>query len=147
MNTAIELRFANADVIPEASDFVFTALNDNGIQNDCVETLGNEFTNRLERYPQNTLFAIDNSNNDSIVGFLELDPDKSSNGHHFIRNLYVLPPYRKQGIATNLVNKMLEEKCASGEELLVEVSNENDKNYWEKLQFTTNLYVLSLKIK
>ena len=42
---------------------------------------------------------------------------------------------------------MLEEKCASGEELLVEVSNENDKNYWEKLQFTTNLYVLSLKIK
>ena len=87
MNTAIEMRFANADDIPEASDFVFTALNDNGIQNDCVETLGNEFTNRLERYPQNTLFAIDNSNNDSIVGFLELDPDKSSNGHHFIRKL------------------------------------------------------------
>lgn len=140
------MRFAGEKDIPDASDFVLTALNDAGIQNDCVEVLGNEFTNRLETSPNYTLFAFDKSNNDAIIGFLELDIGKTTPGHYFIKNIYVLPTYRKQGIATNLVNKMLEVKCKPGEELFVEVSNDNDKKYWENLHFATNLFVLSLKI-
>lgn len=145
MNSILEFRNATSSDIPEASEFVLMALNDIGMQNDCVELLGSEFTNRLQRDPQNTLLAFDKSNNNQIIGFLEIDSDKSSPGHYFIKNLYVLPAYRKKGIATNLVHRMLEEKCTSGDEVHVEVYNDNDKRYWEKLQFETKHMVLSIK--
>ncbi len=145
MNTIVELRFVETNDIPEASEFVLMALNDMGMQNDCIDLLGSEFTDRLQRFPKNILLAFDKSNNDTIIGFLEIDPDKSTPGHIVIKNLYVLPAYRKQGIATSLVNKMIEQKCSVGDELHVEVSNENDKRYWEKLQFKTKTMVLSLK--
>lgn len=148
MSSTIELRFANANDIPDATDFVLVALNDLGMQNDCVEVLGSKFTNRLETYgPQNTLLAFDQSNNDSIIGFLEIDPIKSTKGQFFISNLYVLPNYRHRGIATSLVRKMLEDKCQPGEELLVQVCKEDDIKYWEKLEFTPKSMILSLKRK
>ena len=148
MSATVELRFANAKDIPDAADFVLIALNDIGMQTECVEVLGTEFTNRLETYgPQYTLLAFDKSNNDSIIGFLEIDPEKSKKGHYFISNLYVLPAYRHQGIATMLVQKMLESKCEPGEELLVQVCNECDLKYWEKLEFKTKSTILSLKRK
>lgn len=145
MNTILDFRTATSTDIPEASEFVLMALNDIGMQNDCVELLGSEFTNRLQRFPQNTLLAFDKSNNEAIIGFLEIDPDKSSPGNYFIKNLYVLPAYRKKGIASNLVSRMIQEKCTSGDEVHVEVCNENDRRYWEKLQFETKGMVLSLK--
>ena len=37
MNATIHVRFADVNDIPHASDFVLTALNDIGMQNDCVE--------------------------------------------------------------------------------------------------------------
>ena len=148
MSSTINFRFAKSEDIPDASDFVLIALNDIGMQTECVEVLGSEFTNRLETHgPQNTLLAFDTTNNNSIIGFLELDPEKSQKGHYFIRNLYVLPAYRHQGIATNIVQKMLEEKCEPGEELLIQVCNECDLKYWEKLQFTPKSTILSLKRK
>ena len=148
LSSAIEIRFANAKDIPNASEFVLIALNDLGMQNECVEILGNEFTNRLETYgPQNTLLAFDNSNNNSIIGFIEIDPQKSvQNTSYFISNLYVLPSYRKRGIASMLVHKMSEDKCSNGAELIVQVCNEDDRKFWEKLNFSVKNTILSLKL-
>lgn len=146
LSCSIELRFANAEDIPDATEFVLLALNDIGMQNECVEILGSKFTDRLESYgPQCTLFAFDNNNNNSIIGFLEIDPVKCKDGHYFISNIYVLPSYRHQGIATRLVHKMLETKCKDGEELLVEACHDCDLKYWEKLEFTPKSTILSLK--
>ncbi len=146
MSSTIELRFACADDIPDATDFVLLALNDVGMQDGCAELLGSEFINRLEiQGPQNTILALDKSNNDSIVGFLEINPEKSVKGHCFISTIYVLPSYRNQDIEKSLVHKMLEEKCQPGEELLVQVCLDCDLKYWEKLDFKPKSTILSLK--
>lgn len=147
MSTAIELRFAKHKDIPDATEFVLLALNDTGMENECVELLGNEFTNRLETYgPENMLLAFDKNNNDSIIGFLELNPEKFSEGHYAIKDIFVLPAYRGQGIAKGLVQKMLEEKCSHGEELVVEISKEEDLKHWEKLQFTPKSTIMKIKL-
>jgi ribosomal protein S18 acetylase RimI-like enzyme len=64
---------------------------------------------------------------------------------YFISNIFVLPAYRKQGIATRLVKKMLQEKCSNGAELLVQVSTDSELKYWENLHFIIKETVLSLK--
>lgn len=146
MTSAIELRFAKHKDIPEATDFVLIALNDTGMENECVDLLGNEFTNRLETYgPENMLLAFDNNNNNSIVGFLELNPEKFREGHYVIKDIFVLPSYRGQGIAKSLVQKMLKEKCFHGEELVVEISKEDDLKHWEHLKFIPKSTILKLK--
>ena len=146
MTSSIELRFASVKDFANVEEFVLLALNDIKMQNDCVEILGSKFTNQLETYDlQCTLFAFDKNNNDGIVGFLEIDPLKCKSGHFFISTIYVLPSYRKQGIATSLVQKMLEVKCKPGEELLVEACHDCDLKYWEKLKFIPKSTILSLK--
>ncbi len=146
MSSAIELRFAKTEDIPDATEFVLLALNDTGMENNCVELLGNEFTNRLETYgPDNMLLAFDKNNHDSIIGFLELNPEKFRKGRFVIKDIFVLPAYRGQGIAKNLVNTMLKEKCPHGEELVVEINKEEDLRHWEKLKFSPKSTILSLK--
>ena len=147
LQSKIELRFANSTDIPDASEFVLTAFNDTMMDKECVDTLGSKFTNRLERYgPQNTLLAFDINNNSTIVGFLDLDTEKSTEHKKYIYNIYVLPPYRKQGIAKNLVNKMMSERCFQGDELIIRVSSESEKHFWEKMDFTMDHAVLAKKL-
>ena len=42
-----------------------------------------------------------------------------------------------------LVQKMLEEKCANGEELHVQAFNDTEKKVWEKLAFGVKTTTLS----
>ena len=59
--------------------------------------------------------------------------------------MYVLPSYRDQDVAKSLVNKMLEEKCEPGDELLVQVCKDCELKYWEQLNFSPKSTILSLK--
>lgn len=147
LTSKIELRFANSSDIPDASEFVLTALNDTMMDTECIDTLGSKFTNRLEKYgPQNTLLARDINNNGTIIGFIDLDTEKSTERKKYIYNIYVLPAYRKQGIANMLVKKMLSERCSHGEELIVNVTTEPYKKFWEKMNFKMETTILSMKL-
>jgi len=146
MSSTIELRFARTEDIPNASEFVLLALNDNEMKSECAEELGSDFASHLETYgPQNILLAIDKNNNDTIVGFIEINPERSIKGQYCISNLYVLQAYRNQTITRSLVQKMLEEKCAPGEELIIQACHECDLTYWKDLEFTPKSTILSLK--
>lgn len=148
MSSTIELRFARSEDIPDASEFVLLALNDNEMQSECAEVLGSDFSEHLETYgPQNILLAFDNTNNHAIVGFLEINEERSIQGQYCISTLYVLPAYREQDVARSLVQKMLEEKCSPGEELLIQACHECDLKYWKDLGFAPKSTVLSLKRK
>lgn len=147
LQSKIELRFAQSSDIPDASEFVLIAFNDTLMEKECVDTLGSQFTNRLEKYgPQNTLLAFDSNNNNTIVGFIDLDTEKSTEHKKYIYNIYVLPSYRKQGIASKLVEKMISERCSPGDELVIKVTSEAEKQFWEKMNFSMDHAVLGKKI-
>ena len=146
--TSIEVRFANKTDIANVTEFALIALSDSSMLAKFAQDIGSEFTHRLETTgPQNTILAIDKKNNNAIVGFSEVDPERSKTGkYYFLSGLYVLPDYRSKGIASKLVRRMLEEKCKNGEELIVQAFNESEKKVWEKLLFSVKSTTLSLKL-
>lgn len=146
--TSIEVRFANKTDIANVTEFALIALSDSSMLAKFAQDIGSEFTHRLETTgPQNTILALDKKNNNAIVGFSEVDPERSKQGkYYFLSGLYVLPDYRSKGIASQLVRRMLEEKCKNGEELIVQAFNESEKKVWEKLLFSVKSTTLSLKL-
>ena len=145
---SIEVRFATKTDIANVTEFALIALSDSSMLAKFAQDIGSEFTHRLETTgPQNTILAIDKKNNNAIVGFSEVDPERSKTGkYYFLSGLYVLPDYRSKGIASKLVRRMLEEKCKNGEELIVQAFNESEKKVWEKLLFSVKSTTLSLKL-
>ena len=141
----IEVRFATAEDVPNVTEFALIALNDSSMLAKFAQDIGSELTHRLETTgPQNTILAIDTENKNSIIGFAEVDPERSKPGkYYFLTGLYVIPSYRSKGIATQLVKKMLDEKCANGEELHVQAFNDAEKKVWEKLAFSVKTMTLS----
>jgi GNAT superfamily N-acetyltransferase len=109
--------------------------------------IGSEMMKRFQTTgPQNTLLALDKAHNNSIIGFIEIDPERSIEGEcYFLSGLYVLPSYRHKGIASKLVQKILELKCTKGEELIVKAFSEKEKRVWESLMFKVKSTTLSLK--
>ena len=142
---SIEVRFAHVSDIPNVTEFALIALNDSSMLAKFAQDIGSDFTHRLETTgPENTILAIDKNNNNAIVGFSEVDPENSKPGKYYLlTGLYVLPSYRGKGIASMLVQKMLEEKCANGEELHVKAFNDAEKIVWEKLTFGVKTTTLS----
>lgn len=148
MTAEIEIRFANKSDIPNVTEFALIALNDSSMLAKFAQDIGSELTHRLETTgPENTILAIDKSNNNAIIGFSEVDPERSKpNKYFFLTGLYVLPAYRSKGIATQLVRRMLEEKCKNGEELIVQAFNDSEKKVWEKLMFSVKSTTLGMKL-
>lgn len=144
----IEIRFAHASDIPNVTEFAYLALNDSSMLAKFAQDIGSDFTHRLETTgPENTILAIDTNSNNAIIGFSEVDPERSKPGqYYFLTGLYVLPSYRGKGIASRLVKKMLEEKCSGGEELLVQAFNDSEKKVWENLLFKVKTTTLSMKL-
>ena len=144
----IEVRFAHASDIPNVTEFALIALNDSSMLAKFAQDIGSDFTHRLETTgPENTILAIDKDNNDAIIGFSEIDPERSEPGKFYVlTGLYVLPSHRGKGIAHRLVQKMLESKCSQGEELLVQAFNESEKKVWEKLLFNVKITTLKRTI-
>jgi ribosomal protein S18 acetylase RimI-like enzyme len=148
MTSHIEIRFASAKDIPNVTEFALIALNDSSMLAKFAQDIGSEFTHRLETTgPSNTILALDKNDNNAIVGFSEVDPERSKPGsHYFLSGLYVVPSHRNQGIASKLVKKMLQEKCSGGEELIVKAFNDAEKKVWEKLLFSVKSTTLSMKL-
>ena len=146
---SIEIRFASAADIPNVTEFALIALNDSSMLAKFAQDIGSDFTHRLETTgPENTILAIDKSNKNAIIGFSEIDPERSKPGEYYIlTGLYVIPSYRSKGIGQQLVNKMLEEKCKNGEELIVNAFNDSERKVWEKLNFSIQKMSLSMKQK
>ncbi len=144
-DSTIEVRFATADDVPNVTEFALIALNDSSMLAKFAQDIGSEFAHRIETTgPQNTILAIDTANKNSIVGFSEVDPERSKPGsYYYLSGLYVLPAYRSKGIATRLVQKMIEEKCKNGEELHVEAFDDAEKKVWENLDFSVKTMTLS----
>ena len=143
----LEIRNPTFNDIPEAIEFVNLALQDPTLLPDCSEFIGASLITNLETKPQNFLVAIDKYNNDFIIGFLEINPDQSEVNKYFcITRIYVLPQFDKQEIASALVQRLLEEKCINGEELIVQVCNECERKYYEDLHFLAKSSVLSMKL-
>ena len=145
---SIEISFASSEDIPNVTEFALIALNDSSMIAKFAQDFGSDFTHRLETTgPQNTILAIDKDNKNAIIGFAEVDPERSKPGkYYFLSGLYVIPNYRGRGIATKLVDKMLTEKCSGGEELIVDAFNESERKVWENLKFTVHTYNLSRKV-
>lgn len=146
---SIEIRFASAQDIPNVTEFALIALNDSSMLAKFAQDIGSDFTHRLETTgPENTILAIDKENKNAIVGFSEVDPEQSKPGKYYLlTGLYVLPSYRSKGIGVKLVDKMLQEKCSNGEELIVDAFNDSERKIWEKLNFSFKKMELSRKLQ
>ena len=143
----LEIRFAQEEDIENVTEFALIALNDSSMLTLFASDIGSEMMNRFRTSgPQNTILALDRKQN-SIIGFIEVDPERSKEGIcYFLSGLYILPYYRYKGIASKLVKQMLEQKCTKGEELIVKAFSDKEKRVWESLTFKTKSTTLSLKI-
>lgn len=142
----LEIRFARESDIESVTEFALIALNDSSMLTLFASDIGADMMNRFSTTgPQNTILALDKKQN-NIIGFIEVDPERSVEGKcFFLSGLYILPYYRHKGIASKLVQKMLKEKCTKGEELIVKAFSDQEKRVWESLTFTTKSTTLSLK--
>ena len=79
----ITIRYANQSDIEKVTEFALVALNDSSMLTKFASDIGSEFSTRLElNGPEYTILAID-SETDSIIGFIEIDPDRSAKNKFF----------------------------------------------------------------
>lgn len=144
----IDIRFAKEEDIANVTEFALIALSDSSMLAIFASDIGSDMMNRIQTTgPQNTILAIDKNDDNAIIGFSEVDPERSEVGkYYFLSGLYVLPNYRGKGIAQKLVKRMLEDKCSQGEELIVSAFSQAERRVWEKLMFKVKLTTLSLKL-
>lgn len=132
----ITYRFATIDDLPEIHEFAIAALKDADILPNFAKTMGVDMLERIDLYPGNVLLAEDNKDDhSSIIGFLEIDATRIRESAFFIRSIYILPEYRRQGIGRKLIHIILEKKCTKGQQLRVESFGESETKFWESLGF------------
>lgn len=143
----IEIRFASEEDVDSVTEFALIALNDSNMLTKFASDIGSDMMKRFHTTgPQNTLLAIDTEKGDAIVGFAEVDPERSKPGkYYFLTGLYVQQDYRNLGLGKKLVRQMLKEKCQKGEELRVASFNNQDQRVWESLDFKIKSTTLYLK--
>ena len=147
LDLELEIRFAKDEDVENVTEFALIALNDSSMLTVFASDIGSDMMNRIQTTgPQNTLLALNKNDNNAIIGFAEVDPERSVEGkYYFLSGLYVLPTFRNRGIASKLVRKMLTDKCPNREELIVTAFDEKEKQVWETLMFKLKSVTLSLK--
>ena len=70
---------------------------------------------------------------DTLAGFVGL---KVRGTQGTLRNLYVMPPYRKQGISTGLIKACLQLAVLRGARTVIVFSNPNSRPIFERLGAT-----------
>lgn len=132
----IAYRFATIEDLPEIHEFAVAALKDADMLPNFAASMGVDMLERIDLYPGNVLLAEDNKDGHrSIIGFIEIDATRIKESAFFIRGIYVLPEYRRQGIGRKLINTILEKKCTKGQQLRVESFGESETKFWESLGF------------
>ncbi len=141
----IVCRFADPRDMDSVIEFALMAINDNELPSFALD-VGEDLAERIRKGgSENIVIAEDPKMDSRIVGYLELDPQRTRKGKAFyIRGIYVLPEYRGQGIASKMISLMREKLCCHGEQLRVEALTENELRFWRKLGFKIHHYSLYL---
>lgn len=126
---------------------MYDYMEEKGLQQTLTENGEQEWIKHARRMPgkMNHLVVAEA---EEIIGFahgtIRLGPKylgEIKTG--FVSHVFVLPEFRRQGVAAALANKLTENLKASGAQLLqLEVLTENKSavKFWEKLGFHKELY-------
>ncbi len=133
--------------VPEDHDkvveFAMQALYDAKLPR-FAQDIGEELVERIKSGEAgNVIIAEDLSQDDKIVGYLEIDTTRSKPRKAFyIGGIYVLPEYRRRHIGKNLFFTMLKEKCKHEEQIRVEAVTEDELRFWRSLGFNIHHYAM-----
>ncbi|MHA1990503.1 MAG: GNAT family N-acetyltransferase [Candidatus Hodarchaeales archaeon] len=136
----IEYRFAIPDDISTIHDFAVAALKDTVIPG-FAKSVGVEMLERIELHPGNIVLAEHIETNKKgeidreVVGFIEIDATRIKENAFYIRGIYVLSEFRRQGIGKKLLDIILEKKCTRNQQLRAEAYSDFETKFWESLNF------------
>ena len=143
VNSNIRFRFADKADSTKIYDFAMRAISESILPRfaqDAGEDLNERITNGD---PNNVAIAEDH---DEVVAYIEIDPKRSTQKKViYIRGIFVLGGYRRQGIGNKLLKMMREEKCKNGEELYVDAFTPQGVKFWKALGFEIDHYVVKYK--
>lgn len=138
----IEIRFATTEDREQIYDFALAAIKGADLP-EFAEDAGQNLQDRVETGdPENVLIAVDKDQN-KIIGYIELDPDKSPNPKAMhIRGIYVLPEYRRRGIGNEMLRIIRENKVSKDTQLRVTAFTLQGLRFWENYGFKIHHYAL-----
>ncbi len=139
-NKEIIYRFATDDDRELIYDFALQAIANASIPAFAAD-VGADLQERIsEGEMDDVLLAIDPDTN-QIVGYIEIDRNMGrSKDVFYIMGIYVLPPYRRLGVGTNLLKKMHQMVCKNNEELRIRAFTKEGVRFWESLNFKIHHY-------
>ncbi|MHA2091213.1 MAG: GNAT family N-acetyltransferase, partial [Candidatus Kariarchaeaceae archaeon] len=121
----ISFRFATKSDNQKIYDFAMRAISGTQLPR-FAEDAGENLLDRIEKGKEKSvILAEDHNLDESVIGYIEVDPDRTIEGSAvYLRGIYVLPEYRRGGIGKRLLQMMVKEKRKSGEELKVRAFTE-----------------------
>ncbi len=139
----IRYRVAVPEDHEKVIEFALQALYDAKLPK-FAQDVGDELIERIKSGEAgNVIIAEDLTAGNKIVGYLEIDSNRSKKGKAFyIGAIYVLPEYRRKHVGKNLFNTMLREKCKNNEQIRVEALTESEMRFWKRLGFRIHHYAL-----
>ncbi|MHA2276815.1 MAG: GNAT family N-acetyltransferase, partial [Candidatus Kariarchaeaceae archaeon] len=136
----VSFRFATKDDNEVIYDFAMRAISES-ILPRFAEDAGEDLYQRISSGdPRNV--AIAEVENEGIVAYIEIDPDRSSRDKVvYIRGIFVLEAFRRRRIGRRLLQMMREEKCKDDYELYVDAYTTEGVQFWKSLGFDIDRYV------
>ena len=140
---SITYRFATKDEHEKIYDFAMRAIAETDLPEfaeDAGEGMEQRMSNLDEGY---VLLAEDKDLEDGIVGYIEIDPAKSSQLFEvYIRGIFVLQDYRRSGVGKKLVKMIIERHGGGGKKLRVHAFTKAGIKFWESYGFNIQRYDL-----
>ena len=137
----IRYRVAVPEDHEKVVEFAMQALYDAKLPR-FAQDVGEALVERIKSgEPGNVIIAEDITADNMIVGYLEIDANRSKPRKAFyIGGIYVLPEYRRRHVGKNLFLTMLKEKCKHDEQIRVEAITEDELRFWKSLGFKIHHY-------
>ena len=140
---SITYRFASKNEHEKIYDFAMRALAETDLPKfaeDAGEGMEERMSNLDEGY---VLLAEDKDLEDGIVGYIEIDPAKSTQMFEvYIRGIFVLQDYRRIGVGRKLVKGIILRHGGGGKRLRVQAFAREGIRFWESYGFKIQSYDL-----
>lgn len=148
MQSNISFRFATNEDNQKIYDFALRAMSGTQLPR-FAEDAGENLLDRIGKGNYKTvILAEDTMDDDSVIGYIEVDPDRTIDGEAvYLRGVYVLPQYRRKGVGKRLLKMMVHEKRKRGEDVRVLAYTEDGLRFWQDYGFNIAHYSLQYNPK
>ena len=139
----ISYRFATKEDSQKIYELALRAVSSMDIPR-FAEDAGDDLFERINKGEKSVIIAEDTTINDNVIGYIEMEADSLLDGDAvFIREIYVLPEYRRGGIGKRMLEMMLKEITQNEKHIRVNAYTEDELKFWEFLGFKIRFYSLN----